>query len=94
MKSAIMSLFLVAAVSLAAAPSASFAAQSADTVVVSALPPGNINNVINSDTTTGGFVKPNTVFLLKPTVCLATVYDLMAPASAKRMVPIVADLNP
>ena len=94
MKSAIMSLLLVAVASLVAAPSASFAAQSADTVVVSALPPGNINNVVNADTTSAGFVKPNTVFLLKPTGGLDTVYYMTAPVSAKGNVTIVGYINP
>lgn len=94
MKSAIISLLLVVAVSLAAAPSASFAAQSADTVVVSALPPGNINNVINSDTTVGGYVKPNTVFLLKPTGALDTVYYMTSPVAVKGSVTLIGYINP
>ncbi len=94
MKSAIMSLLLVAAVSLTAVPSASFAVQSADTVIVSALPPGNLNNLINADTTAAGLVKPNTVFLLKPTGGLDTVYWMTAPVSAKGNVSIVGYVNP
>ncbi len=94
MKSAITSLLLVAVVSLAAVPSASFAAPSADTVIVSALPPGNLNNFINADTTSGGFVKPNTVFLLKPTGAIDTVYYLTAPISPKGNVHIVGYINP
>ena len=93
MKSLILSLLLVAVVSLATVPLASFAAQTADTVVVSALPPGNFNNVINSDTTAGGFVKPNTVFLLKPTGTLDTVYYMTAPVSAKGNITVVGYIN-
>ena len=94
MKSATMSLLLTAVVLLATVPSASFAAASADTVIVSALPPGNLNNFINADTTNGGFVKPNTVFLLKPTGALDTVYYITAPISPKGNVRIVGYINP
>ncbi len=94
MKSAIKLLLLAAVVSLATAPTASFAAPSADTVVVSALPPGNLNNFINSDTTSSGFVKPNTVFLLKPTGSIDTVYWITAPITAKGSVNLVGYINP
>ncbi|HEY9166580.1 MAG TPA: T9SS type A sorting domain-containing protein [Candidatus Kryptonia bacterium] len=94
MKSAIISLLLIAVVSLATVPSASFAAQGADTVIVSALPPGNLNNFINADTVASGLVKPNTVFLLKPTGALDTVYYMTAPVSAKGSVTIVGYINP
>jgi len=94
MKSAIMSLLVIAVISVAASPSASFAAQGADTVVVSALPPGNLNNFINADTTAGGYVVPNTVFALKPGGTLDTVYFMTAPISAKGNVTIVGYVNP
>ena len=93
MKRVIYSLVLIAGVSLLTMPSASYAS-GADTVLVSALPPGNINNVINADTVAGGFVKPNTVFLLKPTGPLDTVYYFTAPISAKGNVTIVGYINP
>ena len=83
----------IVAMALVTLPSASFAV-SADTVIVSALPPGNINNVINSDTTAQGFVKPNTVFLLKPTGALDTVYYMTAPVSAKGNVTVIGYINP
>jgi len=94
MKSAIMSLLLAAVVSIASVPSASFAAPSADTLIVSALPPGNLNNIINADTVTGGFATPNTVFLLKPAGSLDTVYWMTAPVSVKGNVKIVGYINP
>ncbi len=86
-------MFLMALIVLCIAPSTSFAVP-ADTVVVSALPPGNLNNFINADTTGAGFVKPNTVFLLKPTGALDTVYWMTAPISAKGSVTIVGYINP
>jgi Secretion system C-terminal sorting domain len=94
MKFAILPLLLGAVVLVAAIPSASIAAQSADTVIVSALPPGNLNNFINADTVAGGFVPPNTVFLLKPTGTIDTVYYLTAPISVKGSVRIVGYINP
>ncbi len=69
-------------------------AQVADTVVVSALPPGNLNDVINYDTTAGGSVPPNTVFLLKPTGPLDTVFYMTAPITVKGNVNIVGYINP
>jgi hypothetical protein len=93
MKSIIFTLVLIAGTALVAAPSASFAS-AADTVIVSALPPGNINNFINADTVSGGFVKPNTVFVLKPTGALDTVYYFTAPISAKGNITIVGYINP
>ena len=75
-------------------PMVSVTAQTADTVIVSALPPGNLNNVVNADTVAGGFVTPNRVFLLKPTGALDTVYWMSAPISAKGTVRIVGYVNP
>jgi hypothetical protein len=93
MKTILTSMFLIALMLMILTPSTSFALP-ADTVVVSALPPGNINNVINSDTTAGGFVKPNTVFLLKPTGDLDTVFYVTAPVSVKGSIYVVGYLNP
>src|ERR1700690_3805143 len=93
MKTTFTTMFLMALMVLSIAPSTSFATP-ADTVVVSALPPGNINNVINADTNGAGFVKPNTVFLLKPTGALDTVYYMTAPVSSKGNVTIVGVINP
>jgi Secretion system C-terminal sorting domain len=86
----VMVLFLVLSISFA---------QPADTVIVPALTPdfpqgGAINNIINSDTTAQGFIKPNTVFLLKPTGPLDTVYYMTAPISAKGNIRVVGYINP
>jgi hypothetical protein len=93
MKTIFTTMFLIALMFMAFATSTSFAV-TADTVIVSALPPGNLNNIINSDTTADGFVKPNTVFLLKPTGALDTVYWMSAPISVKGSVRIVGYINP
>ena len=93
MKTIFTSMFLIALMLLSLTPSTSFALAS-DTVIVSALPPGNINNFINSDTTSDGYVKPNTVFLLKPTGDLDTVYYMTAPISVKGSVYLVGYINP
>jgi hypothetical protein len=92
MKKIFTSVFLIALM-LSLASSASFA-QPADTVIVSALPVGNLNNVINSDTTAEGFARPNTVYLLKPTGVLDTVYWLTSPVSVKGDVRVVGYVNP
>lgn len=86
-------MFLIALVVLSISPSMSVAAPP-DTVVISALPPGNLNNVINADTIGDGTVKPNTVFALKPTGALDTVYWMTAPISVKGSVSIVGFVNP
>ncbi|HTY12478.1 MAG TPA: T9SS type A sorting domain-containing protein [Bacteroidota bacterium] len=91
MKVTSLLLLLISVMALSFVPSASFAA--ADTVVVTALPPGNLNNIINADTTATGFVKPNTVFLLKPTGTIDTVYYMTAPISSKGSITIVGYLN-
>jgi len=93
MKATPVLVLLIFVMALTTVPSTSFAAP-ADTVVVSALPPGNLNNFINADTVAGGFVKPNTVFLLKPTGALDTVYWMTAPISVKGSVTIVGYINP
>lgn len=92
MKTTLTSIFLIALMLLSLAPSTSFAQP--DTVIVSALPPGNINNVINSDTTASGFLKPNTVYLLKPTGSADTVYYMTAPISVRGNVNLVGYVNP
>ena len=86
-------LLLSVVVALCMLPSPSRAA-APDTVVIAALPIGNLNEVINADTTASGFVKPNTVFLLKPTSALDTVYWMNGPIVVKGSVTIVGYLNP
>jgi hypothetical protein len=93
MKTKFTLMFVIALMVLFIAPSMSFAVP-ADTVIVSALPPGNLNNVINADTIKSGIVKPNTVFLLKPTGALDTVYWMTAPISSEGSVRINGYINP
>ncbi|MHB8581083.1 MAG: T9SS type A sorting domain-containing protein [Ignavibacteriaceae bacterium] len=93
MKTIFASMFLLALMLMSLFPSTTFAL-TADTVIVSALPPGNLNNFVNSDTTADGFVKPNTVFLLKPTGALDTVYWMTAPIAPKGSVRIIGYINP
>jgi hypothetical protein len=76
MKTLFTSLLLIALMALV--PSNSFA-QAADTVIVSALPPGHLNDVIMADTLAGGIARhPNRVWLLKPTGAVDTTYYLTA----------------
>ncbi len=93
MKTIFNSILMIVVLLVSLAPSTSFAVP-ADTVVVSALPIGNLNNVINSDTTADGSIVPNTVFLLKPTGALDTVYWLTAPISSKGNIRVVGYINP
>ena len=93
MKTIFTSMFLVVLMLMSLAPSVSFALP-ADTIVVSALPPGNLNNVINYDTTASGYIQPNTVFVLKPTGDLDTVFFMTAPVSVKGSVRIIGYINP
>lgn len=86
-------MFLIALIFVALAPVTSFG-QAMDTIAVSALPFGNLNTVINSDTTAGGFLRPNTVYKLQQTSELDTVYWLTAPISAKGDIRLVGEINP
>lgn len=69
-----------------------------DTVRVSAYPPtwpaGSLDNVINSDTVAGGYVKPNTVFLLAPTGTVDTIYYVLSPITVKGNVTVIGRINP
>ncbi len=69
-----------------------------DTVRISAYPStwptGSLDDVINSDTIAGGYVKPNTVFLLQQTGSLDTVYYMTAPLTVKGSVKIIGRANP
>jgi len=81
---------------LCLAPSTSFAAP--DTVRISAYPPtwpaGSLDNIINTDTVAGGYVKPNTVFLLAPTGTVDTVYYVLSPITVKGNVTVIGRINP
>jgi hypothetical protein len=92
MKAPFLLLLLLSVVVLSLAPSVSVALP--DTVIVAALPPGNLNNFINADTVAGGFAKPNRVYLLKPTGALDTVYWISTPISVKGNVTLVGYVNP
>jgi hypothetical protein len=93
MKAIFASMFVMALIVLFLAPSTSFAVP-ADTLIVSALPPGNLNTVINADTIASGIARPNRVYLLKPTGALDTVWFMTAPVSAKGTVRVVGYINP
>ncbi len=93
MKKAFGLSLLIVALALSTAPRTLFA-QAADTVVVAALPPGNLNEVINADTLSNGALPPNTVFLLKPTGTLDTTYYLTATIQVRGNVTIVGYINP
>ncbi len=78
MKTFFTAVFLMALGALVLLPSLSFA-QAPDTMYVAALPPGNLNQVINGDTTsTGKRNNPNRVYVLQQTGALDTVYFLTA----------------
>ena len=57
-------------------------------------PTGSLDDVINSDTVAGGFVKPNTVFLLEPKGTVDTVYYVTAPITVKGSVTVIGKINP
>ncbi len=93
MKKAFGLMLLIAAMVLSVTPRALYA-QAADTVVVAALPPGNLNEVINGDTLSNGTLPPNIVFLLKPTGTVDTTYYLTATIQVRGNVTIVGEVNP
>jgi hypothetical protein len=74
MKKIIVIMLFTASAALFLVPGLSFA-QMSDTLYVSALPPGNINNVITGDTTaTGARKDPNRVYVLQQTGSVDTTY--------------------
>lgn len=78
MKTFFTSIILIALVVLTLVPSNSIA-QAVDSVVVAAMPPGNLNVVIMSDTLAGGIARhPNRVWVLKQTGAVDTTYYLTA----------------
>jgi hypothetical protein len=88
MKKVIISMLLIVLMAL------SVASYALDTLKVAALPPGNLNNVINADTVAGGFTPPNRVYVLQQTTELDTVYFMTAPISVKGNVFMVGKINP
>ena len=97
MKKLYGSLFFTLLVLLSLSTSTTFAA-APDTVRIwanpSTWPVGSLNDVINRDTVKGGFVKPNTVFLLQQTGTRDSVYYVTAPISVKGSVTIIGKINP
>jgi len=93
MKTLFTAILLIALVALV--PSSSFA-QAVDSVVVAALPPGNLNKVINGDTlaTGGGRVNPNRVYVLKQTGAVDTVYFITSQISINGNLTLVGKTNP
>ena len=93
MKTLFTSMLLIALVMLVFVPSNSFA-QAADSVVVAALPPGNLNAIINSDTLAGGIARhPNRVWVLKQTGTVDTTYYLTATIRVTNL-NLVGKTNP
>ncbi len=94
MKTFFISLFLIALLVLSMAPS-EFFAQPADSLVVAALPPGNLNNVILSDTNAlGQRNNPNRVYVLQQTGSVDTTYFLTATIQMKASLKLVGKTNP
>ncbi|HUI30718.1 MAG TPA: T9SS type A sorting domain-containing protein [Candidatus Acidoferrales bacterium] len=94
----ILKLFVLITVAMLLLPRSTMSATVPDTVRVwanpSTWPAGSLNDVVNSDTVAGGYVKPNTVFLLQQTGTLDSVYYVTAPISAKGSVTIIGKINP
>ncbi len=79
MNKMITTFFLTVIVALCWVPGSSMAQTSSDTLYVSAMPPGNINNVIAGDTTTTGARKdPHRVYVLQQTGKVDTTYFFTA----------------
>jgi len=79
MKKVVTMLLLTTISTLYLLPSLSFAQTSSDTLYVSAMPPGNINDVITGDTTaTGARKDPNRVYVLQQTGSVDTTYFFTA----------------
>ncbi|MCL6100238.1 MAG: T9SS type A sorting domain-containing protein [Bacteroidetes bacterium] len=94
MRTFFTALFLIAMGLLTLLPSLSFA-QAPDTMVVAALPPGNLNMVINGDTSsTGQRNNPNRVYVLQQTGALDTVYFLSNQIQNVPNLTIVGKVNP
>lgn len=100
MKTTFTALFLIAIVVLFMATKQSFA-QTTDTVVVSANPPGNpnggplINDFIIGDTTATGQRKdPNRVYVLQQTGPVDTVYYFTSTMYTKFNITIIGKINP
>ena len=94
MRTFFISVFLIALGMLILSSSQSYA-QAPDTMYVAALPPGNLNTVINGDTTsTGQRNDPNRVYVLQQTGSLDTVYFLTSQIQNVPNLTIVGKVNP
>jgi len=69
-------------------------AQGSDTLVVSALPPGNLFDVISADTNASGQRNPNRVYVLQQTGSEDTVYFVSYTLKTTYNVNIVGKTNP
>jgi hypothetical protein len=90
MKTMFTSMFLIALMVLFMLPSQSFA-EVPDSVIVAALPPGNLNNVILNDAAAG---VTNRVYVLQQTGTVDTVYYLTATIQMRPSLTIVGKTNP
>jgi Secretion system C-terminal sorting domain len=80
---------------VALSPVKVFSQQVSDTLVVSALPPGNLNHVITGDTTSTGERKdPNRVYVLQQTGSADTTYFIDATIVANYSITIIGKPNP
>jgi hypothetical protein len=97
MKKILISLFF-AVLMMVCLTSSTMIAKAPDTVRVyaypSTWPKGSLDDVINRDTVAGGYVKPNTVFLLQQTGSIDTVYYVSAPITVKGSVTVIGKINP
>jgi hypothetical protein len=94
MKTRLILMILITVMVLSIVPSHSFA-QAVDSVVVAALPPGNLNSFILGDTLANGArVNPHRVYVLQQTGDVDTVYFLTATIQMKPNVTIVGKTNP
>jgi hypothetical protein len=93
MKTATFLMLLITAMALSIAPSMSFAGQAPDTIVVAAMPPGNLNAVITA-AAVRDTIPPNTVFVLQQTGTYDTTYYISATITVAGNIKIIGKLNP
>lgn len=95
MKATITAMILIVGAALFTAPYRSSAQTASDTLVVSAMPPGNINNMIMGDTTaTGQRNDPNRVYVLQQTGSSDSTYFFTAPIYTNYNLTIIGKTNP
>ena len=69
-------------------------AQTSDTLLVSATPPGNLNNVIETDVNANGDRNPNRVYLLQQTGSVDTSYLITSSILSNGDLTIIGKPNP